>query len=109
MPAISTEDELVDKVLDGGRITPDDARELHRMPLEILGSLADALLIQKNEERRITNAESGSLWTARLARQAPEVDGLTLVRGVADDAKPGGVVRVRITGGDEYDLEAVTV
>ena len=76
---------------------------------ELVGSLADALLIQKNEERRITNAESGSLWTARLARQAPEVDGLTLVRGVADDAKPGGVVRVRITGGDEYDLEAVTV
>jgi cyclic dehypoxanthinyl futalosine synthase len=36
------EDELVDKVLDGGRITPGEARELHRLPLEVLGSLADA-------------------------------------------------------------------
>lgn len=42
MPAICVEDELVDKVLDGGRITPDDARVLHELPLEMLGSLADA-------------------------------------------------------------------
>ena len=42
MAVACSEDELVDKVLDGGRITPDDARALHAMPLEELGSLADA-------------------------------------------------------------------
>jgi cyclic dehypoxanthinyl futalosine synthase len=42
MSAICAEDELVDKVLDGGRITPEDAVALHAMPLEKLGSLADA-------------------------------------------------------------------
>ena len=42
MSVICEEDELVDKVLDGGRITPEEARELHRLPLEMLGSLADA-------------------------------------------------------------------
>lgn len=35
------EDELVDKVLEGGRISAAEARELHRLPLELLGSLAD--------------------------------------------------------------------
>jgi len=42
MSAACAEDELVDKILEGGRITPDDARELHKLPLEVLGSLADA-------------------------------------------------------------------
>jgi len=42
MSGICAEDELVDKILEGERITPDDARELHRLPLEMLGSLADA-------------------------------------------------------------------
>ncbi|MEI8313393.1 MAG: cyclic dehypoxanthinyl futalosine synthase [Verrucomicrobiota bacterium] len=32
----------MDKVLDGGRITPEDARALHKLPLEMLGSLADS-------------------------------------------------------------------
>ena len=42
MPVICAEDELVDKILDGGRISAADARELHKLPLEMLGSLADA-------------------------------------------------------------------
>ena len=42
MSVICAEDELVDKILDGGRISADDARELHKLPLEMLGSLADA-------------------------------------------------------------------
>ncbi len=42
MSVICAEDGLVDRILDGGRITPDDARSLHEMPLEMLGSLADA-------------------------------------------------------------------
>lgn len=38
----TAEDELVDRVLEGTRITAEEARELHRLPLELLGSLADA-------------------------------------------------------------------
>lgn len=40
--AMCEEDELVDKVLDGARISPAEARALHALPLEVLGSLADA-------------------------------------------------------------------
>ncbi len=32
---------LIENVLDGARITPDDARELYRLPLHELGALAD--------------------------------------------------------------------
>ena len=37
----ATDSGLVDKVFAGDRITPDDARELYRLPLEQLGALAD--------------------------------------------------------------------
>jgi cyclic dehypoxanthinyl futalosine synthase len=42
MNAACAEDELVDKILEGGRITPGEAVQLHSLPLEVLGSLADA-------------------------------------------------------------------
>jgi len=42
MSLICAEDELAEKILDGGRISADDARELHKLPLAMLGSLADA-------------------------------------------------------------------
>lgn len=42
MAAVCLENELADKVLNGDRITPEDARALHEFPLETLGSLADA-------------------------------------------------------------------
>jgi ribosomal protein S12 methylthiotransferase len=45
-------------------------------------------------------------WRARLPRQAPDVDGETLVTGVPPSAKAGDFVRVEITGGKGYDLEA---
>ena len=50
--------------------------------------------------------ESGIRWVARLSRQAPEVDGMTYVRGVPPSAKAGEFVPVRITGGRGYDLAA---
>ncbi len=40
MPACA-EDAIVDKILGGERISPQDARELYRLPLEELGALAD--------------------------------------------------------------------
>ncbi len=37
----ATSDTLVDRILDGARISQDDARSLHKLPLEELGALAD--------------------------------------------------------------------
>ncbi len=37
----ATSDTLVDRILDGERISQDDARGLHKLPLEELGALAD--------------------------------------------------------------------
>ena len=48
--------------------------------------------------------ESG-LYSARSALQAPEVDGVTLVR--ADSLRPGCFCRVRITEVQTYDLVGV--
>ena len=42
MTALCADDGLAEKILDGGRISPDDALALFRLPLETLGSLADA-------------------------------------------------------------------
>ena len=45
-------------------------------------------------------------WQARLARQAPEVDGVTRVTGVPAGMCAGDWVPVVITGGRSYDLYA---
>ena len=41
MVALLEETDVVNKVLEGTRITQDDARELYTMPLNELGALAD--------------------------------------------------------------------
>ncbi len=41
MSAVMEESDVMAKVLDGERITQDDARELYRLPLQELGALAD--------------------------------------------------------------------
>ena len=46
---------------------------------------------------------------ARLARQAPDVDGVSYVSKVNIDAKAGDFVSVTITGGKGYDLDASTL
>ncbi len=48
-------------------------------------------------------------WIGRLPRQAPEVDGETRVTGVPPNAKVGDFLRVEITGGKAYDLDAKAV
>jgi len=63
----------------------------------LTGSSDTALLL-----RRKVSGE----WLARLPRQAPEVDGETLVKDVPRSAKPGDFADVVITGGKGYDLEA---
>jgi ribosomal protein S12 methylthiotransferase len=66
-----------------------------------LKGTADTLLLLRQE--------SAKVWTGRLPRQAPDVDGETRVTGVPRQAKPGDFVRVEITGGKEYDLEAKAI
>ena len=45
-------------------------------------------------------------WLARTPREAPEVDGILLVKGAPRDAAPGRFVRVRIEARSGYDLVA---
>jgi ribosomal protein S12 methylthiotransferase len=52
------------------------------------------------------NSDDGVV--GRSPWDAPEIDGVVHVSG-AGHAKPGDFVRVRVTGSDEYDLEAVAV
>jgi ribosomal protein S12 methylthiotransferase len=42
--------------------------------------------------------------TARLASQAPDVDGCVFLDGPASDVRPGQYRQVRITRASEYDL-----
>jgi ribosomal protein S12 methylthiotransferase len=44
--------------------------------------------------------------TGRSKADAPEIDGVVRLEG-ADDAKPGDIVRARVTASDAYDLTAV--
>jgi ribosomal protein S12 methylthiotransferase len=45
-------------------------------------------------------------WIARLARQAPEVDGETFISNVSKTAKAGDFISVEITGAHDFDLRA---
>ncbi|MBN1557603.1 MAG: hypothetical protein JW951_05600, partial [Lentisphaerae bacterium] len=49
----------------------------------------------------------GPPWRARTPRQAPEVDGATLVTRVPAGARPGDFTAVRYTTGAGCDLRAV--
>ena len=63
----------------------------------------------KMEDGKVNREEPPTLQAAlscRLARQAPDVDGITQVRNPPADVKPGQFLDVRITGGHDYDLEA---
>ena len=56
----------------------------------------------------LLDAVQGSKAIARSAADAPEIDGVVRVKG-AKAAKPGDMLRVRVTGADEHDLDAVAV
>jgi ribosomal protein S12 methylthiotransferase len=47
------------------------------------------------------------LWEARSRGQAPEVDGVTLIRQTGDAVRPGQLGAIRYTGSKGYDLNAV--
>ncbi len=57
-------------------------------------------------ERPAGDADTAA-WVARSAGQAPEVDGIVLVRGAPATTKAGAFGRVRVTAAGDYDLDAV--
>jgi len=51
------------------------------------------------------SAETDLLWEARMATQAPEIDGVVLINDVeGDEPRPGEIRRLRITGSHDYDV-----
>jgi len=66
----------------------------------LIGS-AQEVLIEANSENK------DYPFIGRTRRQAPEIDGVTHVKGM--DTKPGRFVRTKITGADHYDLYAEIV
>jgi len=54
----------------------------------------------------LVDGVDGTTIVARSKADAPEIDGLVRVKG-ARAAKPGDILRVRVTASDEHDLRAV--
>ncbi len=52
----------------------------------------------------IVDAVEGAKAIARSAADAPEIDGIVRVSG-SRDARPGDIIRVKITAASEHDLE----
>lgn len=50
-----------------------------------------------------------NIWEARSRGQAPEVDGITRLKGMPATAKPGALVKIRYTGAAGYDLKAEVI
>jgi ribosomal protein S12 methylthiotransferase len=54
--------------------------------------------------------ETDLLWKARLATQAPEIDGVTLVNDVeGEEPRAGEIRRLRVTAAHDYDLVGTLV
>jgi ribosomal protein S12 methylthiotransferase len=47
------------------------------------------------------------MWEARSRGQAPDVDGVTLIRHPGESVRPGRVGPIRYIGANGYDLKAV--
>ncbi len=80
-------------------------RELTRVLAELMAERAETLV--GNEQTALVDGPGPREFAvARLASQAPEIDGVTFLRGRAR-LEPGAMVRARITGvRDGVDLEA---
>ena len=72
---------------------------------EIAAELNQARIGQKGRALLLTPAGKGK-WTARLDHQAPDVDGVTTVKGVPETVRSGDLVSVVITGSSGFDLSA---
>ena len=66
-----------------------------------------ALAHRGHEDEALLLRPAGKgLWIARSRGQAPDVDGVTFIRGLSNHAKAGTLVAIRYTGATGYDLKA---
>ena len=86
-------------------VAEERCQRLMALQKKIVRERAKALTGTRDTALLLRRGASGA-WLARLPRQAPDVDGETLVKGVPETAKVGDFLRVEITGGKGYDLEA---
>ena len=97
----------------GGRVDPELAEERRMRLLSLQREIVDgkaAALIGKDAEALLECPLSAEReWSGRTARQAPEVDGITMIANVPDGAGVGDFIRVRYTGQSDYDLVAETL
>jgi ribosomal protein S12 methylthiotransferase len=95
----------------------DDAEIARRV--EELADLADELMAQRAADRlgetldvlieeTVPADEADGTFTGRAAHQAPEVDGVTMVRSAVPLA-PGDMVTAMVTGSDGVDLIAAAI
>ena len=63
---------------------------------ELFGSV-ETLMLERKQRKN---------WIGRLMRQAPDVDGETIVSGVPENFAPGDFIQVEITGDNKYDFNA---
>ena len=109
--AFSPEEETPAFAMDGvpaPEVAEERCRRLMALQKTIVQERARALK-GTADTALLLRQERPDVWTGRLPRQAPEVDGETRVTGVPPQAKAGDFVRVEITGGKAYDLDAKAI
>ena len=93
------------------QVPPEQARERYRRVMELQQGISLALnqawVGAEIEVLAEAAADRPFAWMGRSRRDAPEIDGGVYLRGT--DARPGEMVRARITGAREYDLEGEIV
>jgi len=97
-----------------GRPPPEVAEERRERLLLAQREIVDrkaAALVGAEDEVLLEGPPSGRSrkWIGRSLRQAPEVDGVTIVSGVPAAKELGDFVRVRYTGQVDYDMAAEIV
>jgi len=93
-----------------GQVNPELAEE-RRMQLlsvqkEIVDRKATVLVGRKAEALLECPLSDNGEWSGRTDRQAPEVDGITIISDVSQSASVGDFIPVRYTGQSDYDLVA---
>jgi ribosomal protein S12 methylthiotransferase len=93
------------------QVPPEQARERYRRVMELQQGISlhlnQAWVGAEIEVLVEAAADRPFAWRGRSRRDAPEIDGVVYLRGT--DARPGEMVRARITGAREYDLEGEIV
>ena len=87
---------------------PDEVKQARWQELMAFQAEISAEKLQRRIGREIevlVDRIEGGVAIARSAADAPEIDGVVRVPDAAD-VRPGELLRVRVTGADDYDLQA---